>query len=68
MNKRTLKGVLIVLAVTMIGGIFLGTYFLSLQPMPEAMAALTSDGPAAITRERQQAITVRATVDFLQLL
>jgi hypothetical protein len=50
MNKRKLKGVLIVLAVTMIGGIFLGTYFLPLQPMPEAMEALTSDDRVTVNR------------------
>jgi alpha-beta hydrolase superfamily lysophospholipase len=49
-KKRTLNIFLIVLAITMIGGIFLGTYFLSYQPMPEAIGALTSDGRVTVNR------------------
>jgi hypothetical protein len=50
MNKKKLKRVLIVLAISMIGGIFLGTYFLSQQPMPEAIGALTSDDRVTVNR------------------
>jgi len=50
MRKRKLKGVVIVLALTVIGGIFLGTYVLSLQPMPEAIKALTSDDRVTVNR------------------
>ena len=50
MNKKKLKRVLIVLAISMIGGIFLGTYLLSQQPMPEAIGALTSDDRVTVNR------------------
>jgi len=50
MEKRKLKGIVIVLAISMVGGIFLGTYFLSQQPMPEAIGALTSDDRVTVNR------------------
>ena len=50
MNKRNVKSIVIVLAITMAGGIFLGTYLLSQQPMPEAIEALTSDDRVTVNR------------------
>ena len=50
MNKRRIRPILVVFAITMVGGIFLGTYSLSQQPMPEAMDALTSDERVTVKR------------------
>jgi pimeloyl-ACP methyl ester carboxylesterase len=50
MKKRKWKGIVVVLAFTMIGGIFLGTYFLSRQPMPKAIEALTADDRVTVNR------------------
>ena len=50
MNKRHVKRLVLVLIITMVGGIFLGTYFLTQQPMPEAIEALTSDDRVTVNR------------------
>ena len=50
MKKRNVKGIVIVLVFTVIGGIFMAAYSLSQQPMPEAIGALTSDDRVTVNR------------------